>query len=440
LVIPRVAQPHPLASPFLPESPTRFWWMKQDRTRVLDAASGRETAGGFAHPEPITRLGFAAQRPPVRSDMKFLVVQVGQGWQAWELGPGGVIKVATLDGASNKVGVVKFSPRDDLVEVCFAGTGEVGVWHLRTGARAGPAFLYPTTLVYMTPNFSPDGRRLALGAADGAAMIIDVATARPVVTLATRHMVPNQGVLFSPDGTRVVTSSIRSETRVWDAATGEPISDILHTTDARGSVQYSPDGRWFATWGMNSANLWDGRTGAPIGETISAGGRMLRFSRDSRSLATASEDGTARVWDAPSGQPYTEPMRHGPERVGFPEFSPDGRFLRTETPNEYHLWSVPPRLPDGTPVPEWLLQLATSCATKTVNESGQLVDAPEALRQFDEVRRQIAASPGDDPLVAWGRWILDDRADRSLAPGFTLTPAEAARLAATLAGEIAVKP
>jgi len=437
LIIPLVAHPFFLASPFLPESPTRFWWMNRDRTRVLDAASGRETAGGFTHPEPVTRLGFASYHSPVRSDLRFMVVQVGQGWQAWELGPSGVIQVATLDGASNKVGVVKFSPREDLVVICFAGTGEMGVWNLRTGARAGPAFHYPTTLVYMTPNFSPDGRRLALGAADGAAMIIDVATARRVVPLATRHMVPNQGVLFSPDGTRVVTSSIRSETRVWDAATGEPVSDILHTTDARGSVQYSPDGRWFATWGQNTTNLWEGRTGAQVGETIPAGGRLIRFSQDSRNLATVSDDGTVRVWDAPSGQPSTEPMRHGPGRVGFPEFSPDGRFLRTEGKTEYHFWSVPPRLPDGMPVPDWLLRLATICATKIVNDAGQLVDAPEALSQFDEVRRQIAALPSDSPLADWGRWFLDDRADRSLAPGFTLTPAEAAKLAATLAGEIA---
>ena len=33
-----------------------------------------------------------------------------------------------------------------------------------------------------------------------------------------------------------------------------------------------------------------------------------------------------------------------------------------------------------------------------------------------------------------GRWFLSDRATRSIAPGFTITPAEAAQLAKEMAG------
>jgi hypothetical protein len=123
-----------------------------------------------------------------------------------------------------------------------------------------------------------------------------------------------------------------------------------------------------------------------------------------------------------------------------PEISPDGRFLRTQRPEESYVWSLPPRLPEGAPVPVWLLRLATVLATKTVNDAGQLVDIPDATTQFDDVRREIAALPADAPLAEWGRWILDDRADRSIAPGFTVTPADAEKLAAALAADLAAKP
>jgi hypothetical protein len=62
-----------------------------------------------------------------------------------------------------------------------------------------------------------------------------------------------------------------------------------------------------------------------------------------------------------------------------------------------------------------------------------LVDLPDAMTQFDVVRRQIAALPADAPLAEWGRWVLADGATRSIAPGFTITPPEAAKLAAEMA-------
>jgi len=33
-----------------------------------------------------------------------------------------------------------------------------------------------------------------------------------------------------------------------------------------------------------------------------------------------------------------------------------------------------------------------------------------------------ASLPSDAPYAEWGRWILDDRAERPIAPGFTITP------------------
>ena len=80
------------------------------------------------------------------------------------------------------------------------------------------------------------------------------------------------------------------------------------------------------------------------------------------------------------------------------------------------------------PAPEWLLQLATLLATRSVNDAAQCVDVPEVLAQRDDIRRQLAALPANAPYAEWGRWVLNEAPDRAIAPGFTITAAEADKL------------
>ena len=49
---------------------------------------------------------------------------------------------------------------------------------------------------------------------------------------------------------------------------------------------------------------------------------------------------------------------------------------------------------------------------------------------LDAIRRTIEALPDSAPYAEWGKWLIADPAKRSIAPGFTITPAEAAKLAA----------
>ncbi|MEO7411807.1 MAG: WD40 repeat domain-containing protein, partial [Opitutaceae bacterium] len=425
LILPRSLNP-PMPAPFLLEPPARLLLLAGDRAKVVEVSSGREVAGGFSFPEPVLATSSVDTKPLIRSDMKFMVVRTVRGeWQAWELDGDGVRHVVKLQDAPTTAGAVVFSAAGDLVSIA---TVEVRGWNLRTGVPEGPAFSPSAALVYVTANFSPDGKRLALGTADGAALIVDVATARPVVKFATRPLVPNQRVLFSPDGLRVVTANVQEETRLWDAISGQPISPATHIPGDGQSV-FSADGRWLAHWSDNRTSLWDGRTGVPVGKIISGGGKIVRFNSDGSRLATAEREGDAQIWDVPSGEALTEPLSHRPSSAMNPQFSPDGRFLRTEGAR-FYLWSLPPPANKGAAVPEWLLQLATLSASKIVDEHGELVDDPAAFSRADALRREIAALPADSPFAEWGRWILDDRPDRPIAPGFTITPAEADKLAA----------
>jgi tetratricopeptide (TPR) repeat protein len=48
---------------------------------------------------------------------------------------------------------------------------------------------------------------------------------------------------------------------------------------------------------------------------------------------------------------------------------------------------------------------------------------------MDDIRREIEALPAEAPFVEWARWFLSESPNRSIAPGFTVTPADAKTLA-----------
>ncbi len=75
-----------------------------------------------------------------------------------------------------------------------------------------------------------------------------------------------------------------------------------------------------------------------------------------------------------------------------------------------------------------------------LNEDGQFVTATDAFGKIADLRRTLADLPDDAPCVEWGRWFLADRATRSIAPGFTITPADAEKLAQEMAAVPATAP
>jgi WD40 repeat protein len=67
---------------------------------------------------------------------------------------------------------------------------------------------------------------------------------------------------------------------------------------------------------------------------------MAQFSGDGRKVVTASQDHTARIWDAQTGQPLAEPLVHL-DHVKWVEFSSDGnRVVTASTDNTACLWDA----------------------------------------------------------------------------------------------------
>ncbi|GFJ87091.1 WD40 repeat domain-containing protein [Phytohabitans rumicis] len=71
----------------------------------------------------------------------------------------------------------------------------------------------------------------------------------------------------------------------------------------------------------------------------------VAFSPDGQTVATASDDGTVRLWNTATGRPIGEPMTsHGEEEASYVMFSPDGQTLAVGGDSDDHgtawLWNV----------------------------------------------------------------------------------------------------
>jgi len=108
-------------------------------------------------------------------------------------------------------------------------------------------------------------------------------------------------------------------------------------------ASYSPDGTKIVTASEDdTARIWDAHTGRQLLPPLSQADDVLMavFSPDGKRVATGCEDGTARLWDAVTGQPIGAPMKET-DAIKSVRFSPDGKLLATGSDSNYaRLWDA----------------------------------------------------------------------------------------------------
>ncbi|KAG8740029.1 hypothetical protein FRC10_004823 [Ceratobasidium sp. 414] len=78
------------------------------------------------------------------------------------------------------------------------------------------------------------------------------------------------------------------------------------------SVAYSPDGAYIVSGSSDgTARIWDAQTGQPVGQPLNGHTDSVRsvvYSPDGAYIASCSRDKTIRIWDSQAGQPLFQPI------------------------------------------------------------------------------------------------------------------------------------
>jgi WD40 repeat protein/energy-coupling factor transporter ATP-binding protein EcfA2 len=121
------------------------------------------------------------------------------------------------------------------------------------------------------------------------------------------------------------------------------------------SAAFSPDGKRIVTASQDkTARVWDAETGKPIGVPLRGHEDVVysaAFSPNGKRIVTASWDDTARIWDAETGKPIGEPLNGHGKTVFSATFSPDGRRIVTASRDDTaRIWDAETGKPIGEPL------------------------------------------------------------------------------------------
>jgi eukaryotic-like serine/threonine-protein kinase len=235
----------------------------------------------------------------------------------------------------------------------------------------------------------------------------------------------------APSDAADLKRAVRANVVAWSRHQTQ-LTNLLRHSDMVHFVAFSPDGRTAVTASPDgTARLWDAFTGEPRGAPLRHGGGVMQaaFSPDSRHLITASLDRTARLWEVADGRPRGAPLRHrGPVRSVA--FSPDGRTVLTgSNDGAAQIWEVASQRPLGPPLrhKDWVQQvvfrpdgnvaITAGQADKTVRlwdlRTGRVVGEPMQYypgRRDNRAPRWFACSANGELILTTGLWISGQQA------------------------------
>jgi WD40 repeat protein len=297
-----------------------------DKTARLWSLSSRRPQGPpLTHEDGVSDVVFS------RDGLR-LATAAGREVRVWDVAGGHDPITLPQD---QDVNAIAFSPDARWLAVAVP-TGTTRLWEID---RAEPLSLPEMRNVFGVA-FTADGGQLAAASYGEGALLWDLTNGfSDAIPLPKKEYM--RIVAFSPaDATVMISVSSEGAVRIWDKERLWEKRCLPHE-DKVEDVGFSSDGQWLATASGDIARAWNtAEDGDPViarhdGHVVAValGGPERDW------LATASWDGTARVWQLPSGLELARLPHDG--SINDVAFSADGGTLATASyPNAVRVWNA----------------------------------------------------------------------------------------------------
>jgi WD40 repeat protein len=224
--------------------------------------------------------------------------------------------------------------------------------------------------------FSPDGKSLASGSADGTVKIWDFAAGKERATLSGHEKRAVRAIAYASDGNTLASGDSLGVIKLWNLSTGKETFALLGHLGPDNAPRPGP---------VNS----------------------LAFSPDGKLLVSASEDRTIKIWEAATGKELHTLSRYKDKPGDLPftavAFSPDGKTLASGV----RLRDFP--LPDMNRIVFW--------DVATAKERGGLIGHKGSLTAlaYSPDGKILASCGNDDTYVKF--WDAESTKMLAVLPG-----------------------
>lgn len=321
---------------------------RRDQLILADGKTGEESVEPLLFSAPISSRAWS-------DDDRYLVTAGEKSWVMWDLGSRP--RQGTPHLVRESVVDVTFAPRGSALAVLTRG-GEVQVVEVPSGRER---ISFPVGDAAKL-RFLADGERLvAMNSEvnDYPAALFDVATGRRIGSpygqpgFAPRNDPRLRALAFSfPNLGREVTSHLR----LVDSTSGRPTGECFVHDGPVTMADFSADGRTLATASQDgTVRLWDLRVTAYEGRQVSGGSSVwdAQWSPTGDRIAITSgihEDTRLHILDARSGETTTFPAAHD-NYIPFVVWSPDGTRLATASEDQTaRIWDARTGAPLSEPL------------------------------------------------------------------------------------------